>query len=114
MRVVMLSWEYPPKIVGGIARHVYDLANALVAQGIKVNIITCEHPGAPAEQIENGVEISRVTPAGGANDFIHWVQLLNDAMYARADRLLAELPRLSESRFSFMPTTGLPITLRTA
>jgi glycosyltransferase involved in cell wall biosynthesis len=87
----MLSWEYPPKIVGGIARHVYDLANALVAQGIKVNIITCEHPGAPAEQIENGVEISRVTPAGGANDFIHWVQLLNDAMYARADRLLAEL-----------------------
>jgi glycosyltransferase involved in cell wall biosynthesis len=91
MRVIMLSWEYPPKIVGGIARHVYDLANALVAQGIKVNVITCEHPGAPAEEVENGVEISRVSPAGGGNDFIHWVQLLNDAMYNRADRLLAEL-----------------------
>jgi glycosyltransferase involved in cell wall biosynthesis len=87
----MLSWEYPPKIVGGIARHVYDLANALVAQGVKVNVITCEHPGAPAEQVENGVEISRVSPAWGGNDFIHWVQLLNDAMFARADRLLAEL-----------------------
>ena len=47
MRVIMLTWEYPPKIVGGIARHVYDLANSLVAQGVKVNIITCEHPGAP-------------------------------------------------------------------
>lgn len=91
MRVIMLSWEYPPKIVGGIARHVYDLANALVAQGIKVNVITCEHPGAPAEEVENGVEISRVSPSWGGNDFIHWVQLLNEAMFARADRLLADL-----------------------
>jgi hypothetical protein len=28
MRVIMLTWEYPPKIVGGIARHAYDLAHA--------------------------------------------------------------------------------------
>ncbi|MDR3708376.1 MAG: glycosyltransferase family 4 protein [Capsulimonadaceae bacterium] len=95
MRVIMLTWEYPPKIVGGIARHVFDLANALVAQGVKVNVITCEHPGAPAEEVENGVEISRVTVASGAHDFIHWVQLLNDAMYARADRLLSELVPLA-------------------
>jgi len=91
MRVIMLSWEYPPKIVGGIARHVYDLAGALVAQGVKVNVITCEHPAAPAEEVENGVSISRVSPAGTGNDFIHWVQLLNDAMYTRADKLLSEL-----------------------
>lgn len=91
MRVIMFSWEYPPKIVGGIARHVYDLANALVAQGIKVNVITCEHPGAAAEEDQNGIHISRVAPAGGGNDFIHWVQLLNDAMFARGDDLLAEL-----------------------
>ena len=34
MKVLMLSWEFPPKIVGGIARHVYDLALALVKQDV--------------------------------------------------------------------------------
>jgi glycogen(starch) synthase len=91
MRVIMLTWEYPPKIVGGIARHVYDLAHALVAQGVEVHVITCEHPGAVAEEIEDGIHLYRVTPAGPGNDFIHWVQLLNDAMYARADTLIPTL-----------------------
>ncbi|MRR24238.1 DUF1957 domain-containing protein, partial [bacterium] len=26
MRVIMLSWEYPPRTVGGLGRHVYDLS----------------------------------------------------------------------------------------
>lgn len=85
----MFSWEYPPKIVGGISRHVYDLAHALTAQGIEVHVVTCEHPGTDAEAVEDGIFLYRVTPQGDANDFIHWVQLLNDAMYARADGLIA-------------------------
>jgi glycosyltransferase involved in cell wall biosynthesis len=91
MRIIMFSWEYPPKIVGGIARHVYDLANALVKQGVEVHVITAEHPGAKAEEAENGVHIYRVAPQGEANDFIHWVQLLNNAMYERGDALIAQL-----------------------
>ena len=91
MRIILITWEYPPKIVGGIARHVYDLSNALVKLGIEVRVITCEHPGAAAEEVENGVYIYRVTPEGPGNDFVHWVQLLNNAMYARADRLVTEL-----------------------
>jgi glycosyltransferase involved in cell wall biosynthesis len=87
----MISWEYPPKIVGGIARHVYDLSNALVAKGIEVHVLTCEYPGAPAEEVENGVVIHRVTPLWGGNDFVHWVQILNDALYARGAALIAEL-----------------------
>ena len=31
MRVLMLSWEYPPLIEGGLARHVRKLSEALVA-----------------------------------------------------------------------------------
>ncbi len=37
MCVLMLTWEYPPKIVGGISRHVYDLVHALTAQGVEVH-----------------------------------------------------------------------------
>jgi len=91
MRVIMLSWEYPPKIVGGISRHVYDLAHALVKQDVEVHVITCEHPGAAAEEVEDGIHLYRVTPPGAGNDFIHWVQLLNNAMLERADLLVAEI-----------------------
>ncbi|HOL14467.1 MAG TPA: glycogen/starch synthase, partial [Bacillota bacterium] len=33
MRVLMVSWEYPPKIVGGLGRHVEGLSEALVRAG---------------------------------------------------------------------------------
>ena len=91
MRVIMLSWEYPPRIVGGIARHIYDLSHALERQGVEVHVVTCEHPGALAEEVEDGVHLHRVSPQGQANDFVHWVHLLNDAMYIRAERLIHEL-----------------------
>jgi len=42
MRVLMLTWEYPPRIEGGLAQHVYDLSHALSRQGVDVNVITCE------------------------------------------------------------------------
>ena len=31
MRILMLSWEFPPRIIGGIARHVEGLAQELAA-----------------------------------------------------------------------------------
>ncbi|HEX4465601.1 MAG TPA: glycogen/starch synthase, partial [Solirubrobacteraceae bacterium] len=36
-RVLILSWEYPPVIEGGLARHVRKLSEALVRQGIAVD-----------------------------------------------------------------------------
>ena len=107
MRVIMLSWEYPPKIVGGISRHVYDLAHALTARGVEVHVVTCEHPGGAEEEVEDGIYLYRVTPSGPGNDFIHWVQLLNDAMLTRADALVSELlGKDSKTPLLLHPTTG--------
>ena len=39
-RVLILSWEYPPVIEGGLARHVRKLAEELVAQGTVVDVLT--------------------------------------------------------------------------
>lgn len=90
----MLSWEYPPKIVGGIARHVEELAWAMVKRpGMEVHVVTCEYPGAAAEEIIDGVHVHRVAPydaPGGHRDFIHWVHQLNAAMHDRADAILRE------------------------
>lgn len=91
MRVLMLSWEYPPKIVGGISRHLDDLAHALQQQGVEVHVLTCEHPGAAVEAVEDGIHVYRVSPSGSGDNFIHWVQLLNDAMRTRAETLIPEL-----------------------
>ncbi|MEU4681434.1 glycogen/starch synthase, partial [Micromonospora sp. NPDC023737] len=32
-RVLILSWEYPPVLVGGLGRHVHALSVALAAAG---------------------------------------------------------------------------------
>ncbi len=39
-RVLILSWEYPPVIEGGLARHVRKLAEELVRQGVEVDVLT--------------------------------------------------------------------------
>jgi glycogen(starch) synthase len=86
----MLSWEYPPKIVGGIARHVEEISWALAARGDEVHVVTCEFPGAPAEETYNGVQIHRVAPYAPTHDFFHWVHQLNSAMRDRSEALLRE------------------------
>ena len=40
MRVLMLSWEYPPLLVGGIAVHVEGLAKAMVRSGHEVVVLS--------------------------------------------------------------------------
>lgn len=104
MRILMLSWEYPPRIVGGIARHVEELSWSLAkVPGNEVHVVTCEFPGAPAEEIYNGVHIHRVVPHGhDHHDFFHWVHQLNSALSERA-RVLLDLwtkPKSKRSKLS--------------
>ena len=41
----MLSWEYPPLLVGGLGRHVHALATGLAAAGHEVTVVTRHAPG---------------------------------------------------------------------
>jgi glycogen(starch) synthase len=56
---MMLSWEYPPVMVGGLGRHVHALATSLAAAGHEVTVITRHAPGAPLEEYADGVRIVR-------------------------------------------------------
>ncbi|MDT5001439.1 MAG: glycogen synthase, partial [Mycobacterium sp.] len=40
MKVLMVSWEYPPVVVGGLGRHVHHLATALAADGHDVVVLS--------------------------------------------------------------------------
>ena len=87
----MLSWEYPPRIVGGISPHVQDLSQELVKKGIEVHVITKATPLAPDEEIEaGGIYIHRVHLDEEPNDFIHEIQLLNSATDRRVRQLLED------------------------
>lgn len=81
MRVLMLSWEYPPQNVGGLAQHVYDLTKAMSKQQHQIHIITIGAPGIPSYEKIYGVHVYRVTPYKlSSPDFITWVMQLNIAM----------------------------------
>lgn len=90
MRIVMVTWEYPPRIVGGIARHVEELSWALADRGHEVHVVTAAFAGAPAEEEYNGVRVYRTEPYSPVDDFVHWVHQLNAAMYDRAATLIGD------------------------
>lgn len=94
MKILMLSWEYPPKNVGGLATHVYNLSHELCMLGNEVHIITCEEDTAPILENDNGVIVHRVTPYNIATeDFTKWVMHLNFAMVEEGIRIIKESGR---------------------
>ncbi|MFL0195236.1 glycosyltransferase family 4 protein [Clostridium sp. WILCCON 0269] len=91
MKVLMISWEYPPKTIGGLSNHVYYLSHSLCERGNEVHVITCEEGTAPIDENDKGVFVHRVTPyAIDTQDFTKWVMQLNFAMVERAVRLINE------------------------
>ncbi len=99
-RVLILSWEYPPVIEGGLARHVRKLAEALVRQGVTVDVLTRgraiagETDGSGVEE-RGGVSIHRVREPRWPRDldrFVAWVERMNEDMLAAGEALAAERP----------------------
>ena len=87
----MLSWEYPPRIVGGISPHVKDLSQELARLGVEVHVVTKATPQAPDEETEpSGVNVHRVHLDRTPHDFVHEIQLLNKATDLRVRRLLED------------------------
>ncbi len=81
MKILMLSWEYPPRIIGGISRVVYDLAQNLAKHGNQVHVVTCWEPGTSEIEKDKNVIVHRVHVYNNAsNNFVEWVMQLNFAM----------------------------------
>jgi glycosyltransferase involved in cell wall biosynthesis len=90
----MLSWEYPPRVIGGISPHIYFLSKHLAKQDVKVYVITCDFPGAPAHEIIDGVEVYRVDSYRNPSpDFATWVYLMNMNMQKETAILMKKISR---------------------
>jgi glycogen(starch) synthase len=84
-RALILSWEYPPLIEGGLARHVRKLSEALVDRGVEVHVLTRGGEESPAEEIAGGVRVHRVIEPKRPTDlgeFVAWVERMNSDMLA--------------------------------
>jgi len=88
----MLSWEFPPRVIGGISPHVYYLSRSLAKNGVKVYVVTCDFPGALQHEVVDGVEILRVDSYRNPSpDFATWVYLMNITMQREAAALIKSL-----------------------
>jgi glycosyltransferase involved in cell wall biosynthesis len=92
LSVLMLSWEFPPRVIGGISPHVYFLSKSLAKQGVKVHVVTCDFPDAPDHEVIDGVEVYRIDSyKNPAPDFATWVYLMNLNMQKETAALIKKL-----------------------
>ncbi|ALF53963.1 glycoside hydrolase [Nostoc piscinale CENA21] len=89
MKILVLSWEFPPRIVGGIARHVAELYPEIAKLGHEIHLITVEFGQAPMYEVVEGINVHRV-PVGHSNDFFHWIVNLNQSMGHHGGKLILE------------------------
>jgi glycogen(starch) synthase len=100
MRVLMLSWEYPPVVVGGLGRHVHALATRLAAQGHDV-VVLCRHEAGTdasthptSDTVDERVRVVRVAEdpphLAFERDLVAWTLAMGHAMIRAAHRLLRD------------------------
>lgn len=92
LSVLMLSWEYPPRVIGGISPHIYFLSKHLAKQDVKVYVVTCDFPGAPSHEVIDGVEVYRIDSYKNPSpDFATWVYLMNMNMQKETAALMKKI-----------------------
>jgi glycogen(starch) synthase len=99
MRVLMLSWEYPPVVVGGLGRHVHALATQLTALGHEV-VVLCRHEAGTdalthptSDTMQDGVRVIRVaedpTHLTFEKDLVAWTLAMGHGLIRAGLGLLA-------------------------
>ncbi|MEH7414130.1 glycosyltransferase family 4 protein [Neobacillus drentensis] len=92
LKILILSWEFPPNIVGGLSRHVAGLSTHLAEQGHEVHVLTAGKNNLLPQEMMNGVNVHRVRPINENDDhFLSWIAGLNLAMAFKAEQLVEEL-----------------------
>ena len=78
MRVIILSWEYPPRIVGQLAYYVKELGVQLVKNNVEVYVVTYHDYLTGLYNEPEGIKTFRVTnPVRTHTGVLTWVLTLN-------------------------------------
>lgn len=90
VKILMLSWEYPPVVVGGLGRHVHHLSIALAEAGHDV-VVLCRRPSdtdpsthPTSDEIDEGVRVIAAAQDphefGFGTDMMAWTLAMGHAM----------------------------------
>nr|WP_313777481.1 glycosyltransferase family 4 protein [Mycobacterium sp.] len=94
MKILMVSWEYPPVVIGGLGRHVHHLATELVVAGHEVVVLSrrptgtdpSTHPS--TDEVNEGVRV--IAAAQDPHEFtfgtdmMAWTMAMGHAMVRSA------------------------------
>ncbi|EGD56936.1 glycosyltransferase family 4 protein [Gordonia neofelifaecis] len=102
MRVLVVSWEYPPVVVGGLGRHVHHLTEAVADLGHDVTVLTRQPSGTDAsthpttDTVVNGVRVIAVAEDPPAFDFgadmMAWTLAMGHGFVRAGLRILRDGP----------------------
>jgi len=88
----MLSWEYPPQMVGGLGQHVYELSRHLAENGVVPHIVTPAVNSAPSYEVDQGVHIHRIgREYAMETSFKGWIMSFNSQMVKEGTKICREL-----------------------
>ncbi|HEX8304939.1 MAG TPA: glycosyltransferase family 4 protein [Jatrophihabitans sp.] len=95
MRVLIVSWEFPPLVVGGLGRHVGQLARHLAAEGHDVRVLTRGTRAEPDQRRLDGVTVWRAAADGlaidlGSESVLAWAQAFEHSLTRAGLRLVAD------------------------
>ena len=91
MKILMLTWEYPPRVVGGISRVVHDLSKRLIKDGHDVTVVTYRDGDVSEFEDDKGVKVYRVgNYMINPNNFIDWIMQMNFNMITKVNQIIAE------------------------
>ncbi|XJZ26227.1 glycosyltransferase family 4 protein [Bacillota bacterium Lsc_1132] len=92
LKILMLTWEYPPNVVGGLSRHVHGLSLHLAQLGVEVHVVTAGNGELPPYEFSDRVHVHRVRTLKEKDEqFIRWIAGLNVAIASKAAKLAAEM-----------------------
>ena len=96
--IIMLSWEFPPRHVGGLGVHVRDLTETLVKQGMNVHVLTFAQDRGGSSEFRDGYWVHYLETYQRQNeiDFLAWVLQLNIAMADFGREILRQYPGVSK------------------
>ena len=91
MRVIIFSWEYPPRVVGQLSGYVSALSTQLANTKVDVNVVTYDDSATGQTQEASGVKTFRVAnPVRTHIGVLTWVLTLNQEVERAATNIYYE------------------------
>ena len=91
MRVIIFSWEYPPRVVGQLSGYVSALSTQLANSKVDVNVVTYDDSATGQTQEPNGLKAFRVAnPVRNHIGVLTWVLTLNQEIERAASDIYYE------------------------